>query len=153
MNEDVFNQTVIKSMTKSLSFMTLYKHEKRGVVESIFGIEIFTHMNTLLLKTILPELSTEIDFLLEKISGSRNLIEGELSNLESIKQIHQKMTAKKEGRLAEIREEIEELQQRITQYNIGMDKIKKRTLEKMLIEGEKSACFQEAKIKKNEGAE
>jgi len=124
MNESVFNQTVIKSMTKNLSFMNLSKREKRDVVESILGIEVFTHMNYLT-KHKLYDLKSEIEVMIEKITANKSLIFAEQNNLESLKLIREKVKVESANRVADLNKSIEEAEEKYKDFFQASKKLKK----------------------------
>lgn len=45
MSPEIFEQTVLKSLTKNISFLTLKKADKRELIENILDIKVFTNMN------------------------------------------------------------------------------------------------------------
>jgi DNA repair exonuclease SbcCD ATPase subunit len=152
MNEGVFNQTVIKSMTKNISFMTLEKYFKRQVTESIFGIEIFTHMNELAHQKLL-DTKADIDSILKDIEYVKNQISQELSNIESLKQIQEKITKEQDRKMADMQLEMDENREKMAQYDIGIKKISKH--HKLLegLEKDKKLITDDARIKKQEKKE
>jgi len=123
MNESVFNQTVIKSMTKNLSFMNLSKKEKRDVIDSILGIEVFGHMNYIT-KHKIYDLKHEIDLLLEQINSNKSLIFAEQSNLESLKLIKEKMEKESANKVADLEVELEENVAKYKEFVAASEKIK-----------------------------
>jgi len=124
MNESVFNQTVIKSMTKNLSFMNLSRFEKRQVVESILGIEVFSHMN-ILSRDKIYEVKHDIDIMLEKITSNKSLIFAEESNIKSLKEIKEKMEQEAQNKISDLTLELKESNEKLDEYLLAEKKLKK----------------------------
>ena len=124
MNESVFNQTVIKSMTKNLSFMNLPKLEKRQVVESILGIEVFSHMN-ILSRDKLMEIKHDIDIILEKITANNSMIYAEENNLKSLQLIKDQMAKEANIKQSDLKLELDELDKKLIEYTSASDKLNK----------------------------
>jgi len=123
MNESVFNQTVIKSMTKNLSFMNLPKLEKRQVVESILGIEVFSHMN-LLSRDKIYEVKHDIDLTMEKISSNNSLIYAEESNLKSLEEIKSKMSKDSQIKILDLNNQLKDSEVSLLEYQLAQTKLK-----------------------------
>jgi len=133
MNESVFNQTVIKSMTKNLSFMNLPKLEKRQVVESILGIEVFSHMNVLSRDKIF-EIKHDIDIKLEQITSNKSLIFAEENNLKSLVEIKNKMAKEAQIKISDLKKEQKENLERLDEYKLAEEKLEKYKDKKVNLE-------------------
>jgi DNA repair exonuclease SbcCD ATPase subunit len=133
MNESVFNQTVIKSMTKNLSFMNLPKLEKRQVVESILGIEVFSHMN-ILARDKLFEVKHEIDLKLEQIQSNKSLIFAEENNIKSLIEIKEKMDKEAQIKISDLKNEMIELDEKLKEYVLAEEKLQKYKIKRTSLE-------------------
>lgn len=107
-NENICNQVTIKSITKNAAFMTLPKAERRNIIENLFNIEIFSHMNKIL--------KSKMDILEQKIKDTKKdvehtdiLINQELLNIEQLKNLQQKFEAETEKQNEILQEEITSL--------------------------------------------
>jgi len=147
MNESIFNQTIIKSMTKNISFMTLSKGEKRHVVESILGIEVFSHMNDLS-RTKLQENKFDTELLLGEIAGNNNLIDAEMNNLQSLKQIKETMEKESKNKIVDLERDLKIEIAEKEKFEIGLEKLDKYIKQESIIEAQLEAVQQENKIKK-----
>lgn len=147
MNESIFNQTIIKSMTKNLSFMNLSKREKREVIESILGIEIFSHMNNLA-KHKLQENKHNIDICLERISAIKMAVTAEQNNLESLKQIKKKMEEDSKLKLVDLEKELVEQEILLEQHIEAFKKLSKYSEKESKLEAELDALQTDSKKKK-----
>lgn len=125
MSESVFNQTVIKSMTKNISFMSLSKGEKRQVTEAICGIEVFTLINEKVHKDFI-ETRNNIELLSEQLNSLRTIIEQEKKNVESLRLIQEKLKSEKERQIKDVNEDIEENLNKQKKFLIAKEKIEKR---------------------------
>jgi DNA repair exonuclease SbcCD ATPase subunit len=134
MNENIFNQTVVKSMTKNISFLTLSKYEKRKIVETILSIEIFSIMNNIA-REELNDFNDKATLLKKDIMSVERLIEQELSNLEQLRMIKEKIEKQQKQRTKQIVTRIEELKvvelkieegyERLKKYGIKLGKMRK----------------------------
>lgn len=121
-DENVFNQTSYKSTTKNISFLSLPKHERRQIVEGIFGIEMFSSMNKMC-KDKFDEYNTEMYTIKKEIEYTSILIDQEISNLENLKRIQEKINQESEIKVIEIEKEISQLTSDVEQYNLALSKI------------------------------
>lgn len=129
-NENIFNQTVVKSSTRKISFLTLSKGEKRKIVETILNIEIFSLMRELS-KVQIGELKTSMSMLKKDISSTKLMIEQELGNIEKLRNIQRQIEEEnresqkiRDDRLTKIDEmlrKIEEGYDRLGKYKIELD--------------------------------
>lgn len=124
LNENLFNQLVIKSLTKNMSFMTLSKSEKRNVIENILDIELFS--------VILKNIKTKIDscdFSLasykKDIENTDLLVEQEISNLEKLRNIKRKIEEESKQKVNEINKELEFIDEDLQKYHQALKKLRK----------------------------
>lgn len=120
--ENTADQTLIKSLTKNISFLTLPKWHKRVVVEAIFDIEIFSTMNRMA-KTKYDETEAKLNNIRKDIDSNKKLYDAELLNLNNLRRLKEKLeedarrqTEMSEGKIAELRADIEK-------YNKGLTMI------------------------------
>jgi len=128
-NENVFNQTTCKSITKNISFLSLSKADRRLIVEGIFGIEAFSEMNHLC-KIKLDDIENTIFTLKKEIEYTSILIEQEIFSVERLKQIQQKINEESQQKVEEINAEIKTLQEDIQKYTEALKKIEEFKLQK-----------------------
>lgn len=148
MSSDVFDQTVIKSLTKNLSFLSLKRNEKRQVVESILGIEIFSDMNRAA-KHAFNDLTIAVNNLQRDISYGESAIEQEVENLAKLRSLQKQVSSKLKKMREETEKKIDEFKERLSQYSIGLEKIKKYEGQKETVLDEKTAENKEmARLKK-----
>jgi len=123
-NENLFNQIVVKSLTKNISFMTLSKFEKRNVIENILDIELFS----IILKNIKSKIDTcefSLSSYRKDISNTEMLIEQEISNIEKLKQIKYKIDEESKQKVDEINSELELLYEDVKKYELALSKLGK----------------------------
>lgn len=126
-NENLANQVIFKSLTKSASFMTLDKAEKRSIIENLFDIELFTVITkNLKIKADLTE--QEIKDTKKDIDNTNLLIEQELSNLENMKNIKTKLQKESETLINSYNAEIEELKTKNIKFETGIQIINKQKI-------------------------
>jgi len=124
MNENLFNQITVKSLTKNMSFMTLSKAEKRNVIENILDIELFTIISKNI-KSKIDNCDFSLSSTRKDISNTELLIEQEISNLERLKLIKNKIDEESKQKVEEINAEIQTLQSELEKYDIALSKLGK----------------------------
>ena len=75
-NESIFNQTTIRTLTKNLNFVELNKGSKREIIENMFNLNIFSLIRDSLLDDQ-RELKDNYKDLQSKINSNIKLLEGE----------------------------------------------------------------------------
>lgn len=121
-NENLFNQIGIKSLTKNMSFMALSKAEKRNVIENIFDIELFTSISRLI-KSKVDLIDMNISSLKKDIENTDLLIEHEIINLDNLRKIQQKIEEESKVKLDELESEIKKINEENKKYNVALGKI------------------------------
>lgn len=152
LNEEVFDQTVIKSMAKNMSFLALKKSDKRSIVDSILGIEIFTAMNKLARNRV-AEMQFEVSTAKNEITHNTKMIEAEMANLEKLKSIKRKVTKEAKRRVKEIEAKMLELQDKLKQCDEGDAKIAKNRERAAALEADIAAAKEANKDSKKALAE
>ena len=141
-NENLFNQIGIKSLTKNLSFMTLSKAEKRSVVENIFDVELFSIM----LKNIKEKIKL-IDFDLKTmqkdIENTELLIEQEIINIDNLTKIKKELELEAKDKIDKLKLELLSIDEENNKYVMGISIINKNKIIK-------ESKLKEILIKKNE---
>lgn len=119
-NENLFNQVVVKSLTKNAPFMTLPKAEKRNISENMFDVEIFTIMNKQLKQK--NDLNEEaIKTLKRDIDNYDLLINQELANIENLRHIQNKMIEEAKKNQDNIQQEIDKLTEANKKFQKGIE--------------------------------
>jgi len=121
-NENIFDQTVAKSLTKNISFLALSKYEKRNIAEGIFNIEIFSVMNRLAKENV-TKLEDKISKVMADIQHCKVLIEREVVNLDRLKSIKEKMDADTTKEKERILAQIEDDKQKLNTFTEALQKI------------------------------
>jgi DNA repair exonuclease SbcCD ATPase subunit len=128
-NENLSNQVIFKSLTKSASFMTLDKAEKRSIIENLFDIELFTTISkNLKIKT--DQTDQTIRDTKKDIDNINLLIEQELANLEKMKNLQTKLKLEADILISSYQEEIKELQDKNIKFKTGIEIINKKKIDK-----------------------
>jgi DNA repair exonuclease SbcCD ATPase subunit len=123
LNENVFNQTTCKSVTKNISFLSLSKFERRNVIEGIFDIEMFSSMSKIC-KTKYDDIDFKCNELRREIEYINMLIEQELENIQNLKKIKQQMSEESKRKVDEITNEINDLTNNIQTNKEALSKLK-----------------------------
>ncbi len=123
-NERVFNQIVVKTLTRSISFFTLKKDEKRKLVEDMFGIEVFSKMREISIKKF-SDIEFEIKNKKEEKIAYENLLKQEKRNLDNLKKIKKDFLTKNEELKKEYLLEIGELETQIIFNEEGIVRFKR----------------------------
>lgn len=144
LNENVFNQTTCKSVTKNISFLSLAKQERRSVIEGVFDIEMFSIMSKLC-KSKFDDTDFRCNELKREIEYISLLIEQELENIHNLKKIKQQMSDEAKKKVDEITNEIKNLELNIKKNNEAL--LKLETYYSRKNETEKSINDNKKKIK------
>jgi len=131
-NESLSNQVMFKSMTKSASFMTLEKADKRQIIENLFDIELFASINKNVKKKIDAE-ELMIRDTKKDIENTELLIEQELANIENMRNIQKKLQNESDILIAGYNQEIKQLEDKIVQYKKGIDIINRKKIDRDVI--------------------
>jgi len=150
-DERVFNQVVVKSLSKGSSFFTLSKQEKRKVIESIFNVEIFGLMIEVL-KEKKKELEGEYEKVKNELFLTKNLMKKEEEKIEEIKQVYNEEIVKVyDDKIKLIKSKINELEEKIKEREEKFLKLKEK---KEKVENvEKKLLKLEKRISKKKGIE
>lgn len=141
-NENLFNQVTAKSLTKNSSFMTLTKAEKRGIIENIFDIEIFTQMNKLN-KIKNDEVDAIIKNTKRDIENHEMLIEQEQLNIDNLKRLQKQMMDNANEIIKNIETELAELKSQTASYTKGFSFIEKSKAKKAEFNAERTQIYAE----------
>ena len=128
LNEDIFQQIGIKSLTRHESFLTLAKGRKRQIIENIFGIEILSEMRDLN-KSRINEIDNEIDDIDKKIENKDILISQEYRNIEKLRSIQNELKRNFELENQTKQKEIDDLQSdinKLLQASLMIDDYEKK---------------------------
>lgn len=141
-NENLFNQIGVKSLTKNLSFMTLDKAAKRSVIENIFDVELFS---TILknVKENLKGIEFDLKTIQKDIDNTELLIEQEIINIDNLNKIKKDLETESEKKLELLNAELTTIEEENKTYVIGLDKINN----KKVIKQSKNAEIKEKKEK------
>ncbi len=123
-NESIFHQTVIKSLTKYESFLTLPKNKKRHIIEELFEITVISEMFEIN-KFKKTDLESRLYDLKINLNHKNEMIEQELSNIEKLKTIQKQLKEESEEEKIKINETISSLEFVIDELLTGLKLIKK----------------------------
>ena len=115
MTPKIFDQTVMKSLTKNISFLTLTKGEKREIVENFLDIKVFTEMNKLC-KTKVDELDKDLIEVKKNREHVQILFTQEESNLQRLQRIQQQQRDEAAASATRIEAEVRSLNKEITEF-------------------------------------
>lgn len=121
---NIFDQTMMKSLTKNVSFLTLTKDKKREVVETIMDTRIYTEMNKIA-KLKADAIEKEIQSLKKDLEYTQLMIDQEAQNINRLKAIKHEMEKDQTEKIKAIESEIEVLTNDIEKFKLGFDKINK----------------------------
>ena len=124
-NENLFNQIMVKSLTKNVSFMDLPKGEKRAIIENLLDIELFTLINKNIKKSI-DATEVSLKDCKKDIETTTLLIEQEQANLEKLIQLQKKLKEESDEMIQSYTKEIDDMDEINAKYEKGLEIIKKK---------------------------
>lgn len=128
-NEGIFNQILIKSMAKNMSFLTLSKGDKRRIAEGILNIEIFSVMNKLA-RGKMDDCDSRIDIIIGEIQHTKNLIQQEATNLQNLKAIKLRVDDEAKNRKRATKRKIKALEEKMATYEEALAKLDKYKIQR-----------------------
>lgn len=111
LNHKSFHQVVVLGSSSFIPFMKLPTGQRRGVIEDLLDINIFTKMNTLT-KERFSKLKNEINASSNQIMILEEKIRLQRKHIDDLKQIDLNQAAKNEKKVQELEDEIELLKSR-----------------------------------------
>ena len=111
LNHKSFHQVVVLGSSSFIPFMKLPTGQRRGVIEDLLDINIFTKMNTLT-KERFSKLKNEINASSNQIMLLEEKIRLQRKHIDDLKQIDLNQAAKNEKKVQELEDEIELLKSR-----------------------------------------
>ena len=119
-DEELFNQTVIKSLTKNISFINLSKNDKKEIIEKIFDMNVFSIMKDKVTEK-LYSFKMDISNIQSEISNFKILIEQEEKHISEIQKLKKNNLEIKMGILEEkivkVQEKLKEIQDNKPKFN------------------------------------
>lgn len=131
-NENLANQVMIKSLTKSVAFMTLDKADKRSVIENLFDIEIFTVINKNT-KIRADKVESELKDVKKDLDNLNLLIDQEMANLETLRNLQKRLKQESDQIIAGFESEIVDLEESNRKFTKGIEIINKNKEKKKLL--------------------
>ena len=119
-NESLFNQLIVKSLSKGTSFFSLSKGEKRKIIETLFNIHHFSKIREIV-KEKLTKLNHDLEVLEKEIEYTVLMFEQERKHIEELK----------EKLIKEQEEKNKEEIQKITSQIKDLEKQKQKIEEKL----------------------
>lgn len=128
LNEDLFHQSIVKSLSKEMSFLSFPKNKKREIIELLFGIEIFSYIKHIILEKI-STINKEMDILKETNKNNVLIIEREKKKIKDMieynKKIEEENRKLHENNIFKINELKSENEKRL-EYLKKIDKYRKK---------------------------
>ena len=119
-DEELFNQTVIKSLTKNISFINLSKNDKKEIIEKIFDMNVFSIMKDKVTEKLYT-FKMDISNIQSEISNFKILIEQEEKHISEIQKLKKNNLEIKMGILEEkivkVQEKLKDIQDNKPKFN------------------------------------
>ena len=127
-DEIMFNQIMLKTLTKQFTFFKLSKSQKREIIENIFQLKIFSVMKDVLKEWIVK---TEQKLLQveDKINNYNELLKNEEKRLKELENLKKQLQQQNKQKLNEIENDIKKYNNEIERYKLKKGNLKKKLKE------------------------
>lgn len=147
-NSNLLEQTSIKSLTKSMSFLTLPKATRREIIENVLDIKIFSIMNKKA-KDKADDLEKEIVGIKKDIQNIELLIVNEKDSLQRLEALKEEQSAKRSAKIEQLQSQIVELEKDSEEKRSAIKRLEKEKDNKKKLQTELSEKESELKLLKD----